>query len=207
MLPTMKTTATFLALSLVLAAALPARAQIFRPQTTNGVVLGGIAGAIIGNNSGDLHNDPWRGAVIGAAVGGLLGSAAADAQDWRTQVPVPAAPPRPVVRDHDASANVLLGGIAGAIIGNNSGNHNPWQGAAIGAGAGYILGRLGDNQPRHAPPVPSYAYAPVVYAVRAAAPASSAVSRVEPRSVTIINNYYGAAPASPMGAANAMFGR
>lgn len=199
----MKTSATFLALTLALAAVLPAHAQIFRPQTVNSAVLGGIAGAIIGNNSGDLHNDPWRGAVIGAAVGGLLGSAAADAHDRRTQVPVPAALPRPVARDHDAFGNMLFGGIAGAIIGNNSGNHNPWQGAAIGAGAGYILGRLGDNQPRHAPPVPSYASivapAPVVYAVQAAAPA--------PQSVTIINNYYGPVSISPMGSANAMFGR
>lgn len=47
-----------------------------------------------------------------------------------------------------ASVNgAILGGIAGAIIGNNSGSlhHNAWQGAAIGAGAGLLLGASADN--------------------------------------------------------------
>jgi hypothetical protein len=47
-----------------------------------------------------------------------------------------------------ASINgAILGGIAGAIIGNNSGSlhHNAWQGAAIGAGAGLLLGAAADN--------------------------------------------------------------
>src|SRR5512143_3071697 len=38
----------------------------------------------------------------------------------------------------------VLGGVAGAIIGNNSGDlhHNAWRGAAFGAGAGLLLGSL-----------------------------------------------------------------
>ena len=178
-----------------LAAALPAQAQIFRPQTINGAVLGGIAGAIIGNNSGD-HNG-GRGALIGAVAGGLLASAAGDEQAHRAQAPYAPARANPVL------GPVLLGGIAGAIIGNNSGSHNPWRGAAIGAG--YILHRISEHEPRRPvfyPPAPVaavYASAPVVYA-------SAPNVAPAPQSVTIINNYY-YAPATPMSEANAMFGR
>ncbi len=192
MLPTMKTAATFLALALNFAAALPVRAQIFRPQTTNGIVLGGIAGAIIGNNSGD-HNGT-RGALIGAAIGGILGSASADEPARRAPAPIASGSVRP----NPILGPVLLGGITGAIIGNNSGGHNPWRGAAIGAGTGYVLGRITEAPPRRtvvvAPPTS------VIYANQSAvAPA--------PQNVTIINNYYSNAPVPVMSGANAMFGR
>ena len=196
----MKTIITFIALTLAVSTTLPARAQMFRPQTINDAVLGGIAGAIIGNNSGDRNGA--RGAVIGAAIGGLLGSASANEPTYRTLAPEPVsyspAPPNSVL------SPVLLGGVAGAIIGNNSGRHNPWRGAAIGAGAGYVLHRV------ITPPLPSrilvepprsvvvYAPAPVVFAAPAPVPA--------PQSVTIINNYY-YGPATPMSDANTMFGR
>ncbi len=49
----------------------PVSAQVFRPETVNGAVLGGIAGAVIGNNSGSLNHNAWKGAAIGA-VAGLL---------------------------------------------------------------------------------------------------------------------------------------
>jgi len=42
----------------------------------NGLLLGALAGAIIGNNSGDLRHNAWRGAAYGAATGYLLGALA-----------------------------------------------------------------------------------------------------------------------------------
>lgn len=41
---------------------------------TNGLLLGAIAGGIIGNNSGDFRHNGWRGAAWGAGAGWLLGS-------------------------------------------------------------------------------------------------------------------------------------
>lgn len=82
---------TIAALTLSLLALVPLQAQVFRPETVNGAVLGGIAGAVIGNNSGDLHHNAWKGAAIGAVAGGLIGSAVGESRDYerRTQVPVP----------------------------------------------------------------------------------------------------------------------
>ena len=195
----MKTINTLLTLALV--ASLPARAQVFRPQTVNGAVLGSIAGAIIGNNSGD-HNGA-RGALIGAAAGALLGSISADEPARRAPVPAPVvyAPARP----SPLFGPVLIGGVTGAVIGNNSGRHNPWRGAAIGAGAGYVLYHIiTPPAPRRVvgPPPPAVVvYEPSpVYSVASAPPPA-------PQSVTIINNYYYNTPATAMSHVNAMFGR
>jgi hypothetical protein len=98
---------------------------------------------------------------------------------------------------------MLLGALAGGIIGNNSGTfgHSGWRGAAWGAGAGLLIGSVVDaERAREAQvraPAPTVVYAPAQTA--AAAPAGS-----PPPQVTIINNYYGA---SPMSAANSLFGR
>ena len=46
-----------------------------------GAALGGVTGAIIGNNVGD--GDANRGALIGAALGGAAGAAAGNQQDRR----------------------------------------------------------------------------------------------------------------------------
>lgn len=203
----MKTQAAAVLLALTLAAASSARAQIFRPETARGIALGAIAGAVIGNNSGDLGHNVWRGAALGAAVGGILGSTAADEHARRTQVPAPVAPPRSASHGHDPLGPVLLGGIAGAIIGNNSGGHNLWRGAVIGAGAGYVLGQLGESERRRAS-APVYVAAPIFTATPVVYAAQPTVSRVEPQSVTIINNnYYGPVTVLPMADANAMFGR
>jgi outer membrane lipoprotein SlyB len=188
----MKTAASLLLLAF--AAVLPARAQLFRPETVNGAVLGGIAGAIIGNNNGN-HNG-GQGALIGAAAGALLGSASADARDRRASVPYTYVPSRP----NPVLGPVLLGGLTGAIIGNNSGGHNPWRGAAIGAGTGYVLGRIAGERvaPRRV-----VTYTPAAVVVYASAPAVTPA----PQSVTIINNYYYSTPVTPLSDANAMFGR
>ncbi|HTZ21542.1 MAG TPA: YMGG-like glycine zipper-containing protein [Opitutaceae bacterium] len=208
----MKTT---IALVLALLALAPAQAQIFRPESVGGVVLGGIAGAVIGHNSGSLNHNAWQGAAIGAGTGLLLGSIIGDSRyqnTWAgTQVPVPGAyvyrdapyyyddgPVDVYDRPDYAATGTLLGGIAGAIIGNNSRGHNAWRGAAIGAGAGYLLGSIAENNARRR----EAAAAQVATAHPApAAPAST------PQNVTVINNYYGNTTPAPMAQANALFGR
>jgi opacity protein-like surface antigen len=53
------------------------------------------------------------------------------------------------------ASNVLLGGVAGAIIGEHN-NHHAAEGAAIGAAAGYLwsVATTPPRQPAYAPPVP-----------------------------------------------------
>jgi outer membrane lipoprotein SlyB len=208
---------TIVGLALSLLALVPVKAQVFRPETVNGAVLGGIAGAVIGNNSGDLHHNAWKGAAIGTVAGALIGSAVADSNDYhrRTQVPVPsgyysgyysyrpynhAYGYRSYYRPSYASRGLLLGGITGAIIGNNSHHHNAWRGAAWGAGAGLVLGALADEESR-------YYDDRVVVVPAASEPAATPATAPaqSPQNVTIINNYYG--NSSPMGTANGMFGR
>ncbi|MDP3070347.1 MAG: glycine zipper domain-containing protein [Opitutaceae bacterium] len=41
---------------------------------SNGLLLGALAGGIIGHNSGDFRHNGWRGAAWGAGLGWLLGS-------------------------------------------------------------------------------------------------------------------------------------
>jgi hypothetical protein len=41
----------------------------------NGLLLGALAGGIIGHNSGDLRHSAWRGSAWGAGLGWVLGSA------------------------------------------------------------------------------------------------------------------------------------
>jgi outer membrane lipoprotein SlyB len=206
---------TSIALALALLALAPAQAQIFRPESVGGVVLGGIAGAIIGNNSGSLHHNAWQGAAIGAGAGLLFGSALGEARyqnAWATnQVPAPGAyvyrdspyyydsgPDYVYERPDYAVTGTLLGGIAGAIIGNNSHGHNAWRGAAIGAGAGYLLGSIAEGNARRR----EAAAAPI-----AAASSASAAAAPAPQNVTVINNYYGNSAPAPMAQANALFGR
>jgi outer membrane lipoprotein SlyB len=207
------------ALVLVCVTALAAPAQVFRPEVVNGAVLGGLAGAIIGNNSGN-HNGA-QGLLIGAVAGGLIGAVAADAnrqQTWgNMQVPAPEAPrvvyraprePRPHYGYHKGDRvlhGALFGGLAGAIIGNNSGRHNGARGAVIGATAGMILGAIADD--RAYDPAPRFrrhvrTYEPAAYVYAQPAPAETAAPA--PQQVTIINNYY---VTTPMSGANALFGR
>src|SRR5207302_1055341 len=66
---------TLFSLVLGLLALAPAHAQLFGPRAANGALLGGIAGGIIGHNSGgNWRHDGWRGAAWGAGAGWLLGS-------------------------------------------------------------------------------------------------------------------------------------
>ncbi len=254
-------------LSLALLVASPAQAQLFRPSTVNGAVIGGIAGAVIGNNSGDLGHNAVRGAAIGTVAGALIGSAVDDSRErsdsgsyrsrgsgssvylsyghssyarhhhhhgyrghvghygyghWghfphyrshgyyhypRSHVGVTYVY-RPSYRYADtvysrpnyAGTGALFGGIAGAIIGHNSGSRNAWAGAAIGAGAGLLLGSVAEREARAEEALRDQrASAAAATAETSSAPAQS------PQNVTIINNYYGNSGA--MSSANSMFGR
>lgn len=48
--------------------------------------------------------------------------------------------------ERGAATGALLGGVAGAIIGNNTGSGNAGQGAAIGAATGAIAGGVVGSQ-------------------------------------------------------------
>jgi uncharacterized protein YcfJ len=194
---------------------------------------------VIGNNSGDLHHNAWRGAAIGTVAGALIGSSVGESREYgrRTQVPVPAvrysygpgyrsrgyygndnyrrgyyghgsygyARPGYYYSDYSyrrpsyASSGLWLGGLTGAIIGNNSHSHNAWRGAAWGAGAGLLIGAIADQNAREREDVIQDAQA-------AAAVQNAAQQQSAPQNVTIINNYYGGS-STPMSAANGMFGR
>lgn len=231
----MKTLSVLLLALLTLA---PIRAQTLRPEAVNGAVLGGVAGAVIGHNSGDLRHNAWRGAAWGAGAGLLLGHLAgeANARYAGTQVPVPDYPRtyvyreapgyygQPVYRsyaggyyddaDYDTGyaarpdyrgSGLVLGALAGAIIGNNSGDlrHNAWRGAAYGAGLGYVLGSIAEHNARQREAAAALPTASVPVQTVTTAPATSqpAASSVEATPVT--------APAKPssMSSANELFGR
>ncbi len=244
---------TIISISFALLAAAAAHAQVLRPAAVNGALLGGVAGAVIGHNSGDLRHNAWKGAAIGAGAGLLMGDAVGRRNDPRADSyaahggyvqrhsPVVYAGYRggyPGYGRHGhgsrhggyigygygsgyspgyypgygagypyyntgygsyAADGLFWGGLAGAIIGNNSGDfrHNAWRGAAWGAGVGWLLGAVADSNRR------VYTQAPVTVQP---APTQVQPAAQAPQPVTIINNYYNA-PATPMSAANGMFGR
>ncbi len=101
---------TLLSLSLALLAVAPASAQVFRPETVNGALLGGIAGAVIGNNSGSLNHNAWKGAAIGAGVGALIGSGVGRENEARRNTQVRPAHGGYVYRD---APTVVYGGGGG----------------------------------------------------------------------------------------------
>lgn len=53
--------------------------------------------------------------------------------------------------------NVLIGSVAGAIIGDNN-HHQALEGAAIGAAAGYLWSAATEPSRSYAPPVPASSY-------------------------------------------------
>jgi len=82
----------------LLAGSVSAHAQIYTSGTAQGAVLGGVAGAIIGNNSGGRH--AGEGAIIGAVAGALIGNAADNSRARTIYVqsaPVCTPPPQQVV--------------------------------------------------------------------------------------------------------------
>jgi hypothetical protein len=202
-------------LALALLAAVPGRAQIFGPNATGGLLLGGLAGGIIGHNN---HNQTGRGIAIGAASGLILGSIADQANYnsyQRTQVSAPDyyadryyQAPRYYYSNYEdadygctrpnyAVSGALLGGLAGGIIGHN--NHNQTgRGILIGAASGLILGSIAEHAARDR----EMAAERTVYI---AAPAEQAPAAPEPQTQAAPSAT--PTPATPMSSANSLFGR
>jgi uncharacterized protein YcfJ len=211
---------TLICILAVVCAAVPTHAQLFTPSTVGGAALGAVAGGVIGNNTGSRTNGT-EGAVIGAVAGGLLGSAYAQSRRETVYYGNGASAPGyyyssgpdyapstyrhtpAYARPSRTATTTLLGGVAGAIIGHNNGRR-AWQGAAIGAGSGYVLGRLSEPSPAQRPV--SAGYAPYHHYRQPSAVVSHPATQAAPQQITIINNYYGTA-ATPMSSANTLFGR
>jgi hypothetical protein len=79
----------------------------------NGLVLGALAGGIIGNNSGEFHHNGLRGAAWGAGVGWLLGTIADSSRRVVYQAPVQTQPQ--VVYAQPAATAAAVGNVAGAV--------------------------------------------------------------------------------------------
>lgn len=205
---------TILSLGVALLAVASAQAQIFRSEAVNGAVLGGIAGGIIGHNSGDLRNNGWKGAAIGATAGLLIGQAIGDAR---------------AERDYGRGGGYVYRSVPSVRvgIGYHSGYHRGWGhhhghrwhghrgvswGISYGPSYSYHRG-YGWGYPHIAySDYVDYVYrtpsAPVIVQqpqVVQAAPVQAQPVQAAPQQVTIINNYYG--NSAPMSSANALFGR
>ena len=84
---------TFRVLVMLLTGTVCAHAQGYGSSTAEGAVIGGVAGAVIGNNSGGHH--AGQGAIIGAVAGALIGHAV-EQPPRPVMVPAPC-PPQPTV--------------------------------------------------------------------------------------------------------------
>ncbi len=200
-------------LALALLAVAPGRAQIFGPNATDGALLGGLAGGIIGHNN---HNQTGRGIAIGAVSGLILGSIADQAnydsyqrtQARRITTRMAMISRRGIItlitrilnygysRPNYAASGALLGGLAGGIIGYNN-HHQTGRGILIGAASGLILGSIADQAAREREMVaapPAYIYTPADQAPTPAAPEPPVQAAP-------------AAPTTPMSGANSLFGR
>ena len=202
-------------------------AQLFGPESLGGAMIGGLAGGIIGHNSGHRTGEGVAiGAGVGAVVGAIVGS-----ERRREEGPVYSSGYGYTTyydRPNYAVSGAVVGGVAGAVIGNNSGHHT-LEGAAIGAGAGLLVGSLAEQEARRREVVvyrPGYYYAPApayypAYPVPApvVVPTSSAPPLALPSSPApapnpstlsqpIIRSYPGTANSGPaMSGANSLFGR
>jgi hypothetical protein len=105
-------------------------------------------------------------------------------------------------RPNYAVSGLLLGGMTGAIIGNNSHSHDSWEAAAWGAGAGLLVGSIAEHNARKREAREAVAQE----TAQAAGAAQTAAVQAKPQNVTIINNY-NSTPSTPMTSANGMFGR
>jgi outer membrane lipoprotein SlyB len=208
-------------LILGLSVALPMQAQLFTPESLTGAALGGLTGAIIGHNSGRHGGE---GAAIGAGAGLLLGSLAYQARREREYYYSPSysyyspgytysgyySPGYDTYyyqRPNYAWTGAALGGITGAVIGHNSGRHGA-EGAAIGAGAGLLLGGIAEQNARqreyaYGVQAPAGHHAPPTYTVAQTIPAVQEAP--QPKQNTFIHN--SATSASSMSSANRLFGR
>lgn len=200
---------------LSLGAVSPTQAQLFTDESLSGAAFGGLAGAIIGHNSGRHGGE---GAAIGAGAGWLLGTLAhrqrqrAYYSHYSPYASSSYSYEPYYYRPNYAWGGAAFGGIAGGIIGHNSGRHGA-EGAAIGAGAGLLLGSIAEHDARrrefahygYAPP--GYYYSAPTYSAEYAqpeTPAPAAVAPAPPPAPVIQNT---PASSSPMSSANSLFGR
>ena len=188
----------------------PANGQLFSHESLGGAAVGGLIGGIIGHNNG---RKTAEGVGIGAGVGLLLGALSENSRRaYYVNAPTPVVA-GPVYSYYPARPNyavtgVAVGGLAGGIIGHNSGRKTA-EGIAIGAGAGLVLGAVAEQDARrrnnHVVSVPAYVPVPTHVAPPMKTPAVQAPAPA-PQNVTIINNYNFNSP-SPMSGANSLFGR
>ncbi len=92
---------------------------------------------------------------------------------------------------------VLLGGLAGAIIGHNQ-DRRGWEGAAYGAGAGWLLGSIVEQSRQRADSMRTNETESIPQVYRS--------PEVAPTTV-IHHHYYGNAQPGAMAPANGLFGR
>lgn len=161
-------------LSICLGAALlsTGQAQLLNQESFVGAALGAGAGAIIGNQH---HGQSGEGAAIGAGVGYVLGQAVHYNRQQQYQDPAASYPynnypyygapayapsygngyyasqPAPIYQSprrlNYALTGAALGAGAGAIIGNQH-HGQSGEGAAIGAAAGLLLGGVAEYNAR-----------------------------------------------------------
>lgn len=213
-----------------------AEAQVFTSESLGGAALGGIAGAIIGNQH---HGQSGEGAAIGAGIGYVLGTVAHRNRQYQAAAYSPgyaSAPYRaeyypyyrygsayrpsyyggslyshyyPRRRPNYAIGGAALGGIAGAVIGNQH-HGQSGEGAAIGAAAGLLLGGLAERNARlRERETYERSMQSRMYYNHAAQSASSHHSAAAAPSPTVSQNQPQpqAKHASPMKGANRLFGR
>ena len=201
--------------ALIAATIIPAKAQIFSRESLGGAVLGGIAGGIIGHNSGGRTAE---GIGIGAGAGLLLGALTSKHRRNYYEGPYSHdyyeahygyAPY--YSRPNYAVTGALLGGVAGGIIGHNQGRHTA-EGIAIGAGAGLLMGGIAEHEMRKRERLSPYYVPQTVVISRPATVLTTtpvvtqavAQEQEQPQQVTYNLNSGGG---SPMSSANALFGR
>jgi hypothetical protein len=214
---------TALVLTFALIAAGPMQAEIFRPALRGS--------ATIGHHQGGHDRSSWQGGFYTGGPGWVVGATFGEGYrrhgwdrgyfprygyggyyGYRTVISTPVIYSgydypydygTSYQRSNPSGSGLVLGALAGAIIGNNSGSlgHNAWRGAAYGAGLGYLFGSLVEHNDRQRAAAAERAAS--VQALRESVPVTETPSQAP---VTIINNYYNA-PATAMSQANSMFGR
>ena len=208
----MNTMKKFFALVIGVSVLASAQGQLFTPEGLSGAAWGGFLGGMIGANNG-CHTG--EGIAIGASAGFLLGTAVhasrVEQASYSSYEPADAHAgyydpnwyydrPTYAYRPSRAFEGAFVGGLLGGIIGENNDCYG-LEGAAIGMGAGFLLGGLADYIAyRRERSRQVYTYAPVQPAPVADAPVPTAPPP-QTRAVTT------ARPASPMSGVNALFGR
>ena len=198
--------------------ALPVQAQWLGADAFGNALWGGIIGGLLGG-----RHHAGEGAAIGAGAGLLLGALSSGARSEPTYYPNYGPSPYYGYESRDyysrpnyAGSGAVFGGLAGAVIGHNSG-HRGLEGAAIGAGAGLLLGSIAENQarreaaaqnrwgtavstaPAHA--IPVYQAPPPQYGGWQNAPT------IPNAPVVPLAPQWAPSPANPMSRANSLFGR